>query len=170
MHGQTCFAVSRELSYFFLVHVHIINLYSSFLLFTLKTILSSANQKSDASRLSKECYSYSEVRLQYSTLHTNTTLQLVACWLWSNWYGLGIPWVHYSDPVQTAAILTFLISTTWMYGGGRQGFYDWQSCNINWGKVVRPMKLLEGQTQQSSEDAALTQKVGKTRIPIEQAK
>ncbi len=31
------------------------------------------------------------------------------------------------------------------------------------------MKLLSNQTQQSKEDAALTQKVGKSRIPIEQA-
>eukprot|EP00984_Skeletonema_dohrnii_P017971 scaffold8290_cov120-Skeletonema_dohrnii-CCMP3373.AAC.1 len=30
------------------------------------------------------------------------------------------------------------------------------------------MKMLKGQTQQSKEDVALTQKVGKTRIPIEQ--
>jgi hypothetical protein len=34
---------------------------------------------------------------------------------------------------------------------------------------VRPMKFLKNQKQQSSEDTALTQKVGKTRIPIEQA-
>ena len=33
---------------------------------------------------------------------------------------------------------------------------------------VRPMKHLEKQTQQSSTDTGLTQKVGKTRIPIEQ--
>ena len=30
------------------------------------------------------------------------------------------------------------------------------------------MKMMNGQTQQSKEDVALTQKVGKTRIPIEQ--
>ena len=30
------------------------------------------------------------------------------------------------------------------------------------------MKLIDGQAQQSAEDAALTQKVGKTRIVIEQ--
>ena len=33
---------------------------------------------------------------------------------------------------------------------------------------VRPMKLLDGQAQQPAEDAALTQKVGKTRIVVEQ--
>lgn len=36
MHGQTCFAVSRELSYLFLVHVHIINLFIVSLIVTLK--------------------------------------------------------------------------------------------------------------------------------------
>lgn len=34
---------------------------------------------------------------------------------------------------------------------------------------IRPMKLLEKQQQQSKADVALTQKVGKTRIAIEQA-
>ena len=33
---------------------------------------------------------------------------------------------------------------------------------------IRPMKMMNGQQQQSKEDAALTQKVGKTRIVIEQ--
>ena len=33
---------------------------------------------------------------------------------------------------------------------------------------IRPMKLLSNQQQQSKEDVALTQKVGKTRIPVEQ--
>ena len=35
--------------------------------------------------------------------------------------------------------------------------------------TIRPMKLMDKQTQLSKEDTALTQKVGKTRIPIEQA-
>lgn len=33
---------------------------------------------------------------------------------------------------------------------------------------IRPMKFMKGQQQQSKEDVALTQKVGKTRIPVEQ--
>jgi hypothetical protein len=33
---------------------------------------------------------------------------------------------------------------------------------------IRPMKFMKGQQQKSKEDVALTQKVGKTRIPVEQ--
>lgn len=35
--------------------------------------------------------------------------------------------------------------------------------------TIRPMKMIDRQTQQSKEDVALTQKVGGMRIPIEQA-
>ena len=34
--------------------------------------------------------------------------------------------------------------------------------------IIRPMKFLDNQKQQSKTDTALTQKIGKTRIPIEQ--
>ena len=50
-----------------------------------------------------------------------------------------------------------------------KGFLIENLCAILGIICVRPMKLMDRQTQQSKEDVALTQKVGKTRIPIEQA-
>lgn len=50
-----------------------------------------------------------------------------------------------------------------------KGFLIENDCALLGIVSIRPMKMLEKQTQQSKEDAALTQKVGKTRIPIEQA-
>lgn len=50
-----------------------------------------------------------------------------------------------------------------------KGFLIENDCALLGIITVRPMKMLEKQQQQSKEDAALTQKVGKTRIAIEQA-
>jgi len=50
-----------------------------------------------------------------------------------------------------------------------KGFLIENDCALLGIICIRPMKLLNGQTQQSKEDVALTQKVGKTRIVIEQA-
>ena len=50
-----------------------------------------------------------------------------------------------------------------------KGFLIENECALLGVICIRPMKMLEKQTQQSKEDAALTQKCGKTRIPIEQA-
>jgi hypothetical protein len=50
-----------------------------------------------------------------------------------------------------------------------KGFLIENLCALLGVHCVRPMKMLDKQTQQSKEDVALTQKVGKTRIPIEQA-
>ena len=50
-----------------------------------------------------------------------------------------------------------------------KGFLIENECALLGIICIRPMKMLDKQTQQSAEDTALTQKVGKTRIPIEQA-
>jgi hypothetical protein len=50
-----------------------------------------------------------------------------------------------------------------------KGFLIENLCALLGVHCVRQMKMLDKQTQQSKEDVALTQKVGKTRIPIEQA-
>ena len=50
-----------------------------------------------------------------------------------------------------------------------KGFLVENDCAVLGVLCIRPMKMLDKQTQQSKEDAALTQKVGKMRIPIEQA-
>jgi hypothetical protein len=50
-----------------------------------------------------------------------------------------------------------------------KGFLIENECAMLGVICIRPMKMLDKQTQQSSADVALTQKVGKTRIPIEQA-
>ena len=49
-----------------------------------------------------------------------------------------------------------------------KGFLIENLCALIGINCVRPMKRLDGQIQQSMEDTALTQKVGKTRIVIEQ--
>ena len=48
-----------------------------------------------------------------------------------------------------------------------KGFLIENECALLGINCVRPMKLLDGQAQQSAEDAALTQKVGKARIVVE---
>ena len=49
-----------------------------------------------------------------------------------------------------------------------KGFLIENECTLLGIGCVRPMKIVDGQKLQSGEDAALTQKVGKTRIVIKQ--
>ena len=74
-----------------------------------------------------------------------------------------------SDPVATA--VTKILEQV-PYGFAVEvdkGFLIENDCALLGVLCIRPMKMLDKQAQQSKEDAALTQKVGKTRIPIEQA-
>ena len=104
--------------------------------------------------------------------HNSTVKWLVGCdpigTVWDKSISEGYPGCI-SDPVQTAVtgILNHLPFGSMVEVD--KGFIIENHAILLGIKVKRPMKLLEGQTQQSSEDAALTQKVGKTRIPIEQA-
>ena len=76
-------------------------------------------------------------------------------------------------------ILTVAPPTTWVsdilkqlpFGSSVEvdkGFLIENSCALLGINVIRPMKFLNHQQQQSTVDTNLTQKVGKTRIPIEQ--
>ena len=49
-----------------------------------------------------------------------------------------------------------------------KGFLIENQCAMHGIVCIRPMKFLEKQAQQSKEDVALTQKIGKTRVVIEQ--
>ena len=74
-----------------------------------------------------------------------------------------------SDPVATA-VATILESLP--FGTAVEvdkGFLIENECAMLGVMCVRPMKLLKHQTQQSAEETGLTQKVGKTRIVVEQA-
>lgn len=73
-----------------------------------------------------------------------------------------------SDPIQT--IVTKILEQI-PFGCAVEvdkGFLIENDCVTLGIHCIRPMKMLQGQIQQSKEDVALTQKVGKTRIPIEQ--
>ena len=60
----------------------------------------------------------------------------------------------------------------YFYGGSKvevdKGLLIENECALLGIGCVRPMKMVDGQKQQSADDAALTQKVGKSRIVIEQ--
>lgn len=109
----------------------------------------------------------------YSAYKHNSTLKwLVGCdaigTVWNDSITDGYPG-SISDPVQTA--VTSILDQV-PYGCAVEvdkGFLIDNDCALLGIVCIRPMKMLEKQTQQSKEDAALTQKVGKTRIPIEQA-
>ena len=73
-----------------------------------------------------------------------------------------------SDPVATAVSRTLKCVPFGMAVEVDKGFLIENECALLGINCVRPMKLLDGQAQQSAEDAALTQKVGKTRIVVEQ--
>ena len=73
-----------------------------------------------------------------------------------------------SDPVATA-VSTILESVPFgMAVEVDKGFLIENECALLGIVCIRPMKFLNGQTQQSDADTGLTQKVGKTRIVIEQ--
>ena len=74
-----------------------------------------------------------------------------------------------SDPAQTKAAKHILGSIP--FGSAAEvdkGFLIENQCAMIGIHCVRPMTKLKGQIQQSKEDTGLTQKVGKTRIVIEQ--
>ena len=73
-----------------------------------------------------------------------------------------------SDPVAAAVSRTLKCVPFGMAVEVDKGFLIENECALLGINCVRPMKLLDGQAQQSAEDAALTQKVGKTRIVVEQ--
>ena len=73
-----------------------------------------------------------------------------------------------SDPVATAVYKTLKCVPFGMAVKVDKDFLIENECALLGISCVRPMKLLDGQAQQSAVDAALTQKVGKTRIVIEQ--
>ena len=73
-----------------------------------------------------------------------------------------------SDPIATAVSAILKCIPFGMAVEVDKGFLIENECALLGISCVRPMNMIDGQTQQSSEDAALTQKVGKSRIPIEQ--
>ena len=73
-----------------------------------------------------------------------------------------------SDPIQTQVSDILAIVPHGMSVEVDKGFLIENECALRGIGCVRPMKMMNGQAQQSAEDAALTQKVGKTRIVIEQ--
>ena len=109
----------------------------------------------------------------YSAYKHHSTLKwLVGCdpigTVWDESISDGYPG-SISDPVATAVSK---ILEQVPYGFAVEvdkGFLIENDCALLGILSIRPMKMLDKQTQQSKEDAALTQKVGKTRIPIEQA-
>eukprot|EP00562_Extubocellulus_spinifer_P031445 CAMPEP_0178710732 /NCGR_PEP_ID=MMETSP0699-20121125/17939_1 /TAXON_ID=265572 /ORGANISM="Extubocellulus spinifer, Strain CCMP396" /LENGTH=841 /DNA_ID=CAMNT_0020359303 /DNA_START=197 /DNA_END=2725 /DNA_ORIENTATION=+ len=73
-----------------------------------------------------------------------------------------------SDNMQTVATsILDIVPFGWAVEVDK-GFLIDSDCAMKGLICIRPMKKLDGQTQQSKADTALTQKVGKTRIPIEQ--
>ena len=75
---------------------------------------------------------------------------------------------YISDPIDTAVLKTLKCVPFGMAVNVAKGFLIENECALLGVGCVRPVKLLDGQAQQLAEDAALTQKVGKTRIVIEQ--
>ena len=73
-----------------------------------------------------------------------------------------------SDPVATSVSEMLAIVPHGMSIKVDKGFLIENECALRGIACVRPLKMIDHQTQQSAEDAALTQKVGKTRIVIEQ--
>jgi hypothetical protein len=108
----------------------------------------------------------------YSAYKHHSTLKwLVGCdpigTVWNDSISEGYPGAI-SDPIQT--IVTNILEQI-PFGCAVEvdkGFLIENECAFLGIHCVRPMKMLTGQMQQSKEDVALTQKVGKTRIPVEQ--
>lgn len=104
--------------------------------------------------------------------HNSTVKWLVGCdpigTVWNESISDGYPG-SISDPIATAVSeildqIPFACAVE-----VDKGFLIENECALLGIICIRPMKMLDKQTQQSAEDTALTQKVGKTRIPIEQA-
>ena len=104
--------------------------------------------------------------------HNSTMKWLVGCdpigVTWDESISEGYPG-SISDPVQTAATAILEQIPFGCATEVDKGFLIENHCALLGIFCIRPMKMLNNQSQQSKEDAALTQKVGKTRIPIEQA-
>ena len=73
-----------------------------------------------------------------------------------------------SDPIATAISGVLDIVLHGMSVAVDKGFLIKNECAVRGIGCVRPMKLMDNQTQQSAKDTALTQKVGKTWIVVEQ--
>lgn len=87
--------------------------------------------------------------------------------VWNDSISEGYPG-SISDPVATA-VSAILEQTPYGFAVEvDKGFLIENDCALLGIISIRPMKELEKQVQQSKEDTALTQKVGKTRIVIEQ--
>ena len=73
-----------------------------------------------------------------------------------------------SDPVATAVSEMLKVVLFGMAVEVDKGFLIENECAMLGVGCVRPLKMMDHQRQQSAEDAALTQKIGKMRIVIEQ--
>lgn len=127
----------------------------------------------DATEIFAEVASMKTVNaILYSAYKHHSTLKwLVGCdpigTVWDDSISDGYPGAI-SDPIQT--IVTDILAQI-PFGCALEvdkGFLIENECILLGIHCIRPMKMLKGQTQQSKEDVALTQKVGKTRIPVEQ--
>lgn len=127
----------------------------------------------DATEIFAEVASMKSVNaILYSAYKHHSTLKwLVGCdpigTVWNDSISEGYPGAI-SDPIQT--IVTNILEQI-PFGCAVEvdkGFLIENECAFLGIHCVRPMKMLTGQMQQSKEDVALTQKVGKTRIPVEQ--
>ncbi len=104
--------------------------------------------------------------------HKSTLKWLVGC------DGIGTTWDEsisdaypgsISDPMQTA-VTKILDQIPFGFAVEvDKGFLIENECALQGIITIRPMKMLQNQTQQSKEDSNHTQKVGKSRIVIEQA-
>ena len=72
-----------------------------------------------------------------------------------------------NGPVATALSTTLKCVSLCMAAEVDKGFPIENECALLGINCVRPMKLLDGQAQKSAEDAALAQKVNKTRTVVE---
>ncbi|EJK69405.1 hypothetical protein THAOC_09343 [Thalassiosira oceanica] len=109
----------------------------------------------------------------YSAYKHNSTMKwLVGCdpigTVWDDSITDGYPG-SISDPVETAVTKILYQIPFGFAVEVDKGFLIENQCAPLGVVCIRPMKLLEKQQQQSKADVALTQKVGKTRIAIEQA-
>lgn len=127
----------------------------------------------DATECSADIASLKRVNaILYSVYkHSSTLKWLVGCdpigTTWSDAISNAYPGAI-SDPVVTAVSEIIKIV---QYGTAVEvdkGFLIDNDCAEEGVICIRPMKFMKGQQQQSKEDVALTQKVGMTRIPIEQ--
>jgi hypothetical protein len=127
----------------------------------------------DATELGAEVGSMKTVNaILYSTYkHESTMKWLAACdpigYMADDMIGAGHG-VLISNPVVTAVSVVLKYVPFGMAVEVDKGFLIENECALLGINCIRPMKLVDKQTQQSSVDARLTQKVGKTRIVIEQ--